>query len=326
MIKRFAYITVVAFAAFAVSCSKALSGHLPDEAGTDVTFVVNIPLSASTKSGDLAEIAVGAETDIVYYEVWDKDRTRRLFPQGTGTLAYADVENNKAEINVTLVRNQTYTLVFWAQNKKCGAYDVSDLTHVKINYDVIAKKGNEDMFDAFYAVEPVTMDGKPIPPIYLHRPFAQLNFGATKMETDLGDIVVDSTYVTVSTLSTVFDTFNGVGDNGAVKTNVKFAALGRVSDTEGQLAETFNVGQNESDWIAMDYMLMLEDSDNVEVNAMFRVKGIGDVHHTISGVTLKKNHRTNIIGDLFTRDASLTVIVEPKFDPDDIIKDYDKDE
>ena len=147
------------------------------------------------------------------------------------------------------------------------------------------------------------------------------------MSTDLGPIVVDSTYVIVSQLSTVFKTFEGVGDANNVVEDVKFAAKGLVSATEGENAQILNTNGKDYTWLTMDYMLMTEASATVDVNAMFRVYGIGDVYHDIPSVSIKKNHRTNIVGDLFTADAQLTIIIDPDFvlndegEYDDIIKE-----
>lgn len=319
--KKF-FLSAMALALIA-SCAKEA---MPAVQGGDtmVSLTVELPKTIETKSTTETEkVSVGAETDVVYYEVWNADRTRQLYPKNADDLISAPVVDNKATIEISLVSDQTYTFIFWAQNQNCAAYDVKDLKNVAIDYNVIKKKGNDDVFDAFYKVEDITV---PVTnkTITLTRPFAQLNFGASVMATDLGDIVVDSTYVTVSQLSTVFKTIEGLGDAGKVVNNVRFAAKGRVSETEGPEAATFTTNNVSYAWITMDYMLMTEASSSVEVGAMFRVEGIGDVRHTVSNVPLKKNFRTNIVGDLFTTDAVLQVVVEPGFE-DDIVQSLGAD-
>lgn len=299
---------------FAGACQKNETPGAVVAEEVEATLSVAIPGTLSTRAVETETVSTGAEVDIVYYEIWDATKTRKLYPKAGEGIASAVVEDNTASITVSLVTNQIYTFIFWAQNADCGAYGVSDLTSVSVDYEVIKKKGNDDMFDAFYAVKQIEIKKSAnYDPVVLRRPFSQLNFGASIMETDLGPIVVDSTYVTVSELSTVFKTFDGVGDVDSVVSDVRFAARGLVSATEGEKANILSTNGQDYTWLTMDYMLMTGESATVDVNAMFRVDGIGDVFHDIPQVSIKKNYRTNIVGDLFTADAELTLIIDPHF-------------
>ena len=298
---------------FAGACQKNEVPAVPAEE-VDVILSVAIPGTLSTRAIETETVSTGAEVDIVYYEIWDAEKTKKLYPKAGEEIKSQVVENNTATINVSLIANQKYTFIFWAQNAGCGAYGVSDLTSVTIDYDVIAEKGNDDVFDAFYTVKQIEIKkSATYEPVILRRPFSQLNFGASVMSTDLGPIVVDSTYVTVSELSTVFKTFDGVGDVESVDSDVKFAARGLVSATEGEKAQILSTNGQDYTWLTMDYMLMTGKSATVDINAMFRVDGIGDVFHDIPQVSIKKNYRTNIVGDLFTADAELTLIIDHNF-------------
>ena len=64
---------------------------------------------------------------------------------------------------------------------------------------------------------------------------------------------------------------------------------------------------------------MQEDQDVVTVTAKFEV-GIEDmvVNHVVPSVPLKKNHRTNIVGELFTTDAKLAIIIDETFLKEDL--------
>ena len=75
-------------------------------------------------------------------------------------------------------------------------------------------------------------------------------------------------------------------------------------------------------WVKMDYMLMVEDQDNVTVEATCEV-GIDNmvVTHVLENVPLKRNHRTNIVGELFTTDANLAIIIDETFVPGDLLND-----
>ena len=283
----------------------------------NVTLSVGLPCAAVKSTSENDKVSLGEEVDILYYEVWNSDKTERLLP-AEGEYLTADVIDNNASINVTLVRNMKYTFIFWAQNKDCGAYDVSDLSRVQIFYDRM--KGNEDAYDAFYAVQPIHVEHKKkYDPIVLRRPFAQLNFGATTMDSDMGPVSIDSSYIKVSALSKVFMAFDGKGDPDECVTDVVFEAAGIVEDTEGKEGAYFTINNAVSPkyrWISMNYMLM-PDENLVTINTVFKVTGVGYVTHDIPNVSLKKNHKTNIIGDLFTSDIIFDIIVDESFNEKD---------
>lgn len=276
------------------------------EGDATVKFTIELP-QVETKA-----IAQAENTDIVYYEIWNSDWTKQLYPVNNDELASVSMSNKVATLELTLVSSQTYNFIFWAQNEECGAYDVNELKNVKVDYDVIGAEGNQDKFDAFYAVKTFKVDGAINETVVLYRPFAQLNFGADTMVTDLGDITVDKTYITVDRLASVFNTIKGVGEN-EVK-NVVFEAESIATD------EALVTNGQSYTWVAMDYMLMMSDQDVVEVDASFNVKMDSPIEFHVVNVPLKKNYRTNIVGDLFTSGAVLNIIVDPAFNqPDEIV-------
>lgn len=289
----------------AVSCQKdstAASGEV------NVSITVGLPDVLDTKA-----IAQAEEADIVYYEVWNADWSKQLYPVDNSALASAVVDQKKAVVELVLVADQTYNFIFWAQDEACGAYDVNELKAVKIDYAAMAQ-GNQDKFDAFYAVEELTVTGPINKTIYLRRPFAQLNFGASRMNSSLGDITIGATSVTVDGLATVYNTIDGVGTAEAAAP-VTFTASGLASTTEELVTNSSSYT-----WITMDYMCMMDDKSTVNVTAYFEVTGIGTVHHDLTSVPVQRNYRTNIVGDLFTTDAKLEIIIDPAFEePDHIV-------
>ena len=89
------------------------------------------------------------------------------------------VKDGKADINIPLLSSQSYDLVFWAQTKNNGLYDVTDLSQITVNYSNFVKTQAQGIaLDAFYTtrrgvtvVEPGNKD------ISLVRPFTQMSFG-----------------------------------------------------------------------------------------------------------------------------------------------------
>jgi hypothetical protein len=71
-------------------------------------------------------------------------------------------------------------------------------------------------------------------------------------------------------------------------------------------------------WVAMNYLFVPSgDQATVKVDAVFNTSE-GTVTHSISNVPLKRNYKTNIVGDLFTKGAELTIKVVPDFNRPDL--------
>ena len=274
---------------------------------------VSVSLSLQVPSVQTKAIAKAELTDVVYYEIWNSDLSKKLYPlEGQEPVCLA-VENCQATLDITLVSAQTYNFIFWAQNKNCGAYDVTDLKSVKVDYSVIGAAGNQDKFDAFYAVKKIAVAGPINESVTLYRPFAQLNFGADAMTTIFGNVNVGLSSVKLSSLATQFNTISGMGE-GEIK-DVVFNADGIVTDKEA-----LEVNAKSYTWVSMNYVLMHDQQSVAQVDAEFNLGMDVPVKHSISAVPLKKNYRTNIVGNLFTADAELSIVVEPSFaQPDEEI-------
>ena len=283
-----------------VACQKE---EAKDSHGEDCVarLTVQVPEDVLTKA-----VSQAALVDIVYYDVWNEDFTTLLF-SGSGA-----VEDCRAELEVALVMDQTFQFIFWAQNENAdGPYSWTDLKKVNVDYSKFTVN-NKDCYDAFYAVATIVADGED-KVVRLYRPFAQLNFGATRMNADFGDFTITSNSVTVSKYASAFDTVGGKAVD-YVNAPVTFtAATGGLVQAETQDNKDLQVGEAAYYWVAMNYLLVPSDqSTTVNVEASFTTK-VGTVKHKIPNVPLNKNYRTNIVGDLFTSTAQLNIVVEESF-------------
>lgn len=303
--KKLLFYVVAAIAMLsAASCQKEVTPSV-EGGNAVVTLSVVLPDVPQTKAIAQAEMA-----DIVYFEVWNSDLTKKLDLQDSkypGPLYSAPVKDRKANIELTLVADQTYNFIFWAQNERCGAYTVTDLKNVKVDYSVMEPNGNDDVYDAFYAVEPIKVNGTVNQTVTLYRPFAQLNFATERMSTSFGPVDLISSEVSVTGLATSFNTVRGIGEGKTDKT-VTFKANGLATT-----AEKLETNGGSYTWLTMDYMFMAGDSDLVAVDASFDLGMEEAVKHSIANVPLKKNFRTNIIGDVFAADARLQIIIDKSF-------------
>lgn len=306
--KRLIYIVALALGVTA-GCQK--DGVRGDDQMECVKMRVEIPQEAQTKA-----VSEGNLVDVVYYEVWSADFKSKLHSNS------ADVRGCKAEIDVALVKDQTYTMVFWAQKKSVtdgfqSPFYWSDLKRVNVNYSKFTQN-NKDWYDAFYCVETVIADGKE-KTVRLYRPFAQLNFGTSTLSTAFGEFSIDSNTVTVSQLATAFDTEHGYAYADSYVSNVTISAnAGGLVQQENEDRKDLEVGGETYYWVAMNYLLVpSQDKATVKVDLTFNTSG-GSLSHSLENVPIKKNYRTNIVGDLFTSSTHLQIVVDPNFKKPDI--------
>ena len=167
---------IFAFAAFAVmifaagSCQKnnAIGGR-GESCVTSFSIEVPQPETKSVSEGD--------HVNVVYYEIWD-DAFANILGKGVETIS-----GGRLEKEFVLVKNQTYNFIFWAQKsfESNSPFSWTDLKSIKIDYSKFTSN-NKDCYDAFYATaENIVADGGRNT-VYLTRPFAQLNFGGSRLQ------------------------------------------------------------------------------------------------------------------------------------------------
>ena len=308
---------IFAFAAFAAmvfasgACQK--DGAIGGRGESCVTsFSIEMPQEAVTKA-----VSEGDHVDVVYYEIWDEDFANIL---GQGSEA---ISGGRLEKEFVLVKNQTYNFIFWAQKgfQADAPFSWTNLKEITVDYSKFTSN-NKDCYDAFYATaKDVVADGN-TKTVYLTRPFAQLNFGASVMDTAVGEFTVESNTVTVKQVATVFDTVAGKASSANSKpVDVTFVAEdGGLVQDETEDDKDLEVGSNNYYWVSMNYFLVPAETEaNVVVDATFETT-LGTVSHSISSVPVQKNYRTNIVGDLFTNTSKFIIEIVPGFKEPDYVK------
>ena len=292
---------VFAAAAVIVMGAACQQEIIPD--GTNGDVAVNLSVSVSdvvTKA-----IADGTNVDILYYEVYNADMSKRLVKGSTPRTS----EKN-FELNLTLVQDQTYNFLFWAQVSTGNYYTVTDLRNVTVNYGSVVD-GNDEARAAFFAAEKFAVGKNTLTEtIYLKRPFAQLNFGTKTFESSMDeDVTVDGSVITVTNVSTKFDVFAKVGSSAAADlAKVTFKATGCPADP----AKLTLDDKSSFEYLSMNYFFVGGEEATVIVDAVFNTS-VGDVAHSIPSVPVAENYRTNIVGDLLFSKADFKIIVEERF-------------
>lgn len=331
--KRFCLsVFAVASMLLAASCQQELNPVTDGD--TTVTFTVN--------AGDVAtraDIADGTNIDALHWEIYKTDDVETAIqPLGEDTIIDND-GNKEFTVELKLLADQKYTIIFWAEVDGAGHYDTGDLRNVGMNYkqengaNII--DANDESRAAFFRVYPFeTENGETInETIELYRPFSQLNLGATTYETSFnnvneGKVKIEASEIKVTNVATTFNT-------------IHLGADGKYGQGTGKIAATFLTGDNTlrtpnepaddtqkllevNDlyyyWLGMNYLIVSgENTDNVDVDITLDTN-FGEVKHTISSVPVKENYRTNLLGNFLTTGATFNVVVDEEFNkPDEVV-------
>ena len=303
--------------------------NLEPVGGNTVTFTVEAPGAIATK----ATIADGTNVNEVHYEVYKNVEgvDHALLDVNSEPMAKGVVEmaNKKANITLDLLQDQEYTVIFWAQVKDAGHYDTSDLRCIELaqNHQVYA---NDETRAAFFKrFDFTTYEHKDYKEIMLRRPFAQLNL-LTTMEslkpvstgqTSGYEIDAKQSEIIVTGLAASFNTVTGVG-NG-----VNYPFTFNMADTpEEQGQATLTVNEKAYHYVSMNYMFVPVDAEDGSATVGLKYEIVtdkGSINHEIENVPIRENYRTNVIGNLFTKESKFEIIVDPNFDGQNLVEVWD---
>lgn len=277
------------------SCSNDMEPEMTD--GT-VQFKVELPGNIDSRTISNGETATKLE--VACYDADGK------FIEPTITIT--PFNERVATVNVKLVKGQTYNFAFFA-HANGAPYTFTpgaNMTACKFDVDYTGACNAENR-DAFYA----TLTGYEVTTatteVRLYRPFAQLNFGTDDLAAaEAAGITPGESKVTVKQVATSFNLSTGA-TTGAVDATFDFAA---------RPTETLTVDGKAYGWMAMNYFLVPNNEANVNVEMTVNTNK-QPVVVPVTSVPVKKNHRTNILGSLFTQEGKFNVIIDQNFDTPD---------
>lgn len=264
-------------------------------------------------------------TKLIYevYHVGDNAGTPQYTLVTEGT---TDLVELQTKLDFTLMRDNKYVALFWAQSPT-APYNTDDLRTVKMNYagDPTIPNGNNESRDAFYGMVEFTVSNDDTAneglTCELVRPFAQINIVATDYEerenANITELKLTSSTVTLSKLSTTFNVLTGKADPaGTDPGNYKFDF-----EAADVIAEEFDSIDPKKTWISMNYILLPDGATSVNVEATFNVTAKyaagTELNHVIefpaTAVDAATNYRTNIVGEIFTEGGNVAITVNPDF-------------
>lgn len=326
----------------AASCQKDL---IPGKDGdSKVTFSVVIPDEVATKA-----ISDGLTVDELKWEVYDHDNNKELY---SGTVSESVIVNGKRQfvLELNLVSNLTYDLLFWAQKKGTNYYNTDNLKNVRAYYNenypnssnnnYTHAYANDEARDAFFGSLKGFQTGGNVATaktVTLKRPFAQINFASAPNDWDKAKPFINDgengaahhgleSQITLENMYTHFNVFTGDVTGNADKTIVFKYALAPAS----QDGNSYN---NDNDnwityegakygWTAMNYVFAPANgatSNSLVAEFVHSKNAAGEtaLKKTIQNVPFKQNYRTNILGEIFTGGNKFTIIVDGAFNNPD---------
>ena len=302
MKKMFYIVAVIALAFFAGSCQR--ENLEPATAKGTVTYTVEVPGAVATKSG-VASDEVNNVNELIY-EVYRIVSESEVAGEKVITLAddvlyrgTAPVNGGKATCKIDYINNQNHIVLFWAHKADNGLYDVDDLRNVTVNSEVA---GNTHANAAFTGKD-ILRNGvsEVFGSVKLTRPVAQLNIATTKQSLVLENgrsVDVSKSEVSVSGLYASFNAATGeVSGDASVTYTSASANLGDLNDSYKLLSMNY-VGFVPADGanVTVDYTLTTSE---------------GTITNEISSVPVKRNIRTNIIGNLISNKSDYDVEIDP---------------
>ena len=298
----------------------------PMESANTVTYTVTVPDALATKGiGDNV-----SNVNTLHYEVYRTAAAETVTFTDADRLLYhktATVTNGTAKIELELVNDQNFTVLFWAQVEKDGftsPYVVGDLRNVSIKDPSVlslgnALKANQIDYAAFSGVDFIKATEKLTnKTVSLKRPVAQLNIATTyeSLNAFKTPVTLEGSYVKVTGLSKTFDVAK---QEASADFNTAFEYT-----EQAVPAVPITVAGKEYKYAGMNYIgFASKEGTPVTVKYILNTTE-GNIDNTIENVPVKPNYRTNIVGNLITSKTAYTIELDETWGtPEEVVDLWD---
>ena len=349
--KKFMYSVLAAatmlFATTSCSSEEEIVGGSQNGDTQQVTFTVQMPGEDATSRAiaDGVSVGKGNMADKLIWALYEKGKDKCL-DSGVGTTNTKETDetgNAKHTFTATInmVKGLTYNVVFLAYNNGNPAFklnqnpETTDLTKLTLKDNLSA---NQESYDAFVKCQEHTVkDGDAVTEVTLQRPFAQINAATSNEDLarsiTLGARVVKS-QLAIEKVPTQINLLNGEVSEYETVTYTKDDILykyenGVVTENNELLSIQDGAETNTYNYLNMAYVLAGEgattESTHYATFTFYRDETITpDLVRTLEIINLpiKRNYRTNIIGNLLTEDENFKIVIDDKFEQPDITPTY----
>lgn len=212
------------------------------------------------------------------------------------------MDNLKQTVSLKLTTGKTYDVIFWAaDNSAKKPYTFDPLTQtVKIKYTNVYS--NNDICDAFFKKETITVSGNQNVDVKLTRPFAQVNIGTDDFDAaTIAGLNLTQTQVK-ATAGDILNLATGKMEGTEATRTFKMKAIPTADDGAFPVA-----GYK---YLLMAYIPISDTKETVDMTFGYNGKSS---FRSFTNVPLQRNYRTNIYGSLLTNSVDFNVVIEPAF-------------
>ena len=217
--------------------------------------------------------------------------------------------------NLTLIKDQEYKVLFWADK---GTDAMGDLYYKttdnlqNVSFLNAARTGNNDALDAFSKMEVITRAESKAgfsKSVQLTRPFGQVNFITTDIPA-INALTGGSAFLPtdVKVSYTTCTGFNVLTQTGTGSEDIEYTA---------PVYSAMDPATNPAKYtLSMDYMLTAtsdrETRNLVKLTALANGYELTTVE--VANYPVQRNYRTNIIGKILTGDVTFNITIDPIYD------------
>lgn len=223
-----------------------------------VTLSYTIGLAEDARSRAIGD---GSHVDVLYIGIFeDGEEVKRLEEK---------IINGNANVEISLFKERTYDLVFWAQSSKTDVYNIDGLRNITITYPEQVAIQEAAQMDAFFLVKEgvkVTQKGEDGGGLILKRPYAMLNIAATGDYDKVQKTELTVKYTDETAPMTITFTGSEADDEQAYLASV-FLKPGEIT------ASVRLLGENDEEIKCFD----VNDGETLELVANYRYNVIGNV-------------------------------------------------
>ncbi len=319
---------VLSFMVIALFCGSCQRGDMDTTINNEVNFSITagIPVGITTYAEDAFSHQGGAinvdptQYDLRYIlEVYTlDDNPVRVYRK---TAIVADDFSSEVTFSSRLVAKK-YKFVFWADFVEEGSteetegmhYETDPLTQISYKESVSLDHLATDLIDAYYHVEEVDLSkSQNIEGILLHRPFGKIRLIATDMLTDgasqseyPASVKIDYKQIEVPAS---FDALNEKPLDATLK-------IGDI--TSSTISEDATVNGNTYSGaflLGYHYIFATDASTAYEIDVTaYDQNGNEICSRSLSRIPVQKNKLTTVIGNFYTNEGTLKVVVEAPFE------------
>ena len=291
--------TIAAAALLVTSCNDEMDNGLKTGDEGTVTFTAQLPSEMGTRA-----FADGLTAKHLQYAVYEAGQSTplKVFGDETTVVGEAEMDNLKQTVSLKLTTGKTYDVIFWAaDNSAKKPYTFDPLTQtVKIKYTNVYS--NNDICDAFFKKETITVSGNQNVDVKLTRPFAQVNIGTDDFDAaTIAGLNLTQTQVK-ATAGDILNLATGKMEGTEATRTFKMKAIPTANDGAFPVA-----GYK---YLLMAYIPISDTKETVDMTFGYNGKS---TFRSFTNVPLQRNYRTNIYGSLLTNSVDFNVVIEPAF-------------